>query len=65
MGLPEIDPSLEDLPQLDRPALVAFYNATGGANWMNNSNWLSDAHISQWHGVTINPAGRVTETAAD
>ena len=61
VGLPEIDPSLEDLPQLDRPALVAFYNATGGANWMNNSNWLSDAHISQWHGVTINPAGRVTE----
>ena len=35
----------------DRAALVALYNATGGANWKDNTNWLSDAPISQWHGV--------------
>ena len=27
----------------DRAALVALYNATGGANWRNNGNWLSNA----------------------
>ena len=30
----------------DRPALIAFYNATGGANWTNKTNWLSDQ--SDW-----------------
>ena len=59
LDLPSIGPSLEDLPQVDRPTLVAFYNATGGPNWADNSNWLSDAHISRWHGVTINTFGRV------
>ena len=45
----------------DRAALVALYNATGGANWKNNTNWLSDAPISQWHGIFTNPTnGRVT-----
>ena len=40
--------------------LVALYNATDGANWLNNSNWLSDAPISEWHGVTADASGRVT-----
>ena len=45
----------------DRAALVALYNATGGANWKNNTNWLSDAPISQWHGIFTNPTnGRIT-----
>ena len=35
----------------DRDALVALYNATGGANWTNNTNWLSDRPITEWHGV--------------
>ena len=61
VDLPSIGPSIEDLPQVDRPALMALYDATGGANWTNSSNWNSDTHISQWHGVTINPAGRVAE----
>ena len=29
----------------DPAALVALYNATGGANWTNNSGWLTDAPI--------------------
>ena len=43
----------------DRAALIAFYNATGGPNWADNDNWLSDAPISAWHGVTTNWKGRV------
>ncbi len=61
VDLPSIGPPIEELPQVDRPALVALYNATGGANWSNRSHWLSDAHIGHWHGVTISPSGRVTE----
>ena len=44
----------------DRAALVAFYNATGGANWRNNGNWLSSAPIGEWYGVTTDADGRVT-----
>ena len=44
----------------DRAALVALYNATDGANWLNNDNWLSNAPIGEWHGVTTDSDGRVT-----
>ena len=44
----------------DRAALVALYNATDGANWRNKGNWLSDAPMGEWHGVTTDSDGRVT-----
>ena len=40
---------------------MAFYNATGGANWTFNTNWLSNEPLSEWRGVTTNDDGRVTE----
>ena len=36
-----------------RDVLVALYNATGGANWTNKTNWLSNNDISTWHGVSV------------
>ena len=48
-------------PDSDRAALVALYNATGGPNWTNNDNWLSDRPIGEWHGVTTDASGRVVE----
>ena len=45
----------------DRAALIAFYNATGGANWTNSSGWSTEAPIEQWHGVITDSTGRVTE----
>ncbi|MDE2814775.1 MAG: fibronectin type III domain-containing protein [Gemmatimonadota bacterium] len=45
----------------DRAALVALYNATGGANWTNDDGWLGDAPVGQWHGVTTDDNGRVSE----
>ena len=45
----------------DRQILTAFYEDTGGANWTNKANWLSDRPIGEWHGVTTNDAGRVTQ----
>ena len=43
----------------DREALVALYNATDGPNWVNNTNWLSDEPLGEWHGVQIGESGRV------
>ena len=48
-------------PETDREALVTLYNATDGPNWWINENWLSDAPIGQWYGVTADGNGRVTE----
>ena len=52
-------------PEPDREALVALYNATGGPNWIRNNNWLSDAPISGWEGVTTDGNGRVIELWLD
>ena len=43
----------------DRDALVALYNATDGANWTNNDNWLSGEPLGSWHGVRVDSDGRV------
>ena len=45
----------------DHAALVAFYHATGGPNWTNNENWLTDALLHRWYGVGMDHnTGRVT-----
>ena len=43
----------------DRAALVALYNATDGPNWVDNTNWLTDAPLGEWYGVSTDGAGRV------
>ena len=45
----------------DRETLVAFYEATGGPEWTNDTNWKSDKPLYTWHGVTTDADGRVTE----
>jgi Leucine-rich repeat (LRR) protein len=35
-------------------ALDAFYNSTGGPNWYNKNNWLSNQPITTWYGININ-----------
>ena len=47
-------------PLTDQDALVKLYCATDGANWTDNTNWLSNAALSQWHGVITDGTGRVT-----
>ena len=56
-----VSPWLRFRSPIDRAPLVAPYNATGGANWANNSNWLSEAPLDQWYGVTTDANGRVSE----
>ena len=56
-----VTPPTVDSVASDRAALVAFYEATDGPNWVNSTNWLSDRPIGEWHGVTADGDGRVTQ----
>ena len=46
-------------PLSDRAILEALYHATGGPNWANSENWLTDAPLGEWYGVDTDAAGRV------
>ena len=35
----------------EREALIAFYHATNGDQWKNNTNWCSDKPIGEWYGI--------------
>ena len=52
-----VDAETDDI---ERSALAALYIATDGPNWNDNTNWLSDAPLRNWHGVTIGADSRVT-----
>ena len=44
----------------DRVALAALYEATLGRGWANSTNWLTDAPIGDWFGVSADSLGRIT-----
>ena len=52
--------SASEIAGLEREALAALYNSTGGERWRNNENWLSDKPVDTWHGVRT-VGGRVTK----
>ena len=43
----------------DRDPLAVFYYATGGPNWKNNTNWLTNEPLNTWYGVGTHGTGRV------
>ncbi|MDE2975773.1 MAG: Ig-like domain-containing protein [Gemmatimonadota bacterium] len=43
----------------DRAVLEELYDALGGSDWTTNTNWLTDADLATWYGVTTNEAKRV------
>ncbi len=45
----------------DSLVLVDFYYSTNGANWKNNTNWLSTNPISTWKGIVLDSSGRVSQ----
>ena len=52
----------EESAAADRAALLAFYNATGGAtHWREAKNWNTSESIDKWQGVLTDLAGFVTE----
>ena len=62
LGLPFCRQAPPMLPAADKANLVAFYDATGGPDWENSRNWLSDVPpLGYWNGVTTDRDGRVTQ----
>ena len=49
----------ECLPLSDRDILEVLYDATAGADWADDNNWLSDRPLGEWYGVETNDQGRV------
>ena len=45
---------------VNRCALIDFYEATNGDNWINSNNWLTDEPLDDWYGVTANRDGVVS-----
>ncbi len=43
----------------DRDVLEILYHATGGQGWTNSENWLTDAPLRDWYGITADHAERV------
>ena len=41
----------QDRLATERQALVALYNATGGPDWWDSTNWLSDEPVRKWSGI--------------
>ena len=61
-GIPEVSGQTDcSSVNPDREVLVTLYNKTNGSNWTKNSNWLSTEPLDNWHGVTTDGSGRVTE----
>ena len=49
---------VECAPLSDRDVLEILYEATGGPNWTNSNNWLTDAPLRDWYGVGVDGEGR-------
>ncbi len=44
-----------------RDVLMSLYRSTRGADWFESGNWGTDRPLRDWHGVTVDDDGRVTE----
>lgn len=45
--------------ECDREVLELLYESLDGANWITQTNWLSDEDLSKWDGVYLDNNGRV------
>ena len=59
-GIPDYSISTCSEARPEWYVLGELYNSTNGAEWTNNDNWLSEAPLDQWYGVTTDEDGRVT-----
>ena len=51
----------ECAPATDREVLEMLHDATGGRDWIDARNWLTDAPLAEWRGVEVDDQGRVVE----
>ena len=52
-NVPDVDANECDATDIERFALVVFYENTGGDDWTNNDGWDSDSDVGDWYGVTV------------
>jgi len=52
--------SVNEIPQDECNALVAFYYETNGANWINNSGWLNNSTPCSWYGLACMNGTNIT-----
>ena len=55
------DTGAECAPATDREILEMLHDATGGRDWSDARNWLTDAPLGEWRGVEVDDQGRVVE----
>ena len=51
----------ECAPATDREILEMLHDATGGRDWIDARNWLTDAPLGEWRGVEVDDHGKVVE----
>ena len=56
-SLPE--PTDKVLRESERRALIEFYEALGGPDWIERDFWGSDRPVGEWHGIETDADGRV------
>ena len=65
-GIPSYEGTgVQCAPLSDRDILAALYEATGGPNWTDNDNWLTDAPLREWDDIYVDGEGRVTHLFLD
>lgn len=63
--------AVTDIPQSEKDALLAFYNSTGGDNWLYKKGWDFSTPVTSWnnltqtgwYGITIGANGNVISLA--
>ena len=51
----------ECAPATDREILEMLHDATGGRDWIDSRNWLTETPLGEWRGVEVDDQGRVVE----
>lgn len=52
--------TVTDVPASECDVLVSLYASTDGANWTNDTNWVTSTTVEDWFGVTVS-AGHVAQ----
>jgi len=60
-GTPLREPKDAAVRARERQALIEFYEALGGPDWIEREFWGSDRPVGEWHGVTTDAEGHVVK----
>lgn len=58
-GSVSADAAVRVVDDADRQVLKVLYHATGGADWVYNTGWMTDRPLAEWYGVETDADGNV------